>query len=221
MVSFAFEEESDEDNKIYFSDLYVSQDVFQQSRLVFLFSSHSEARAAFQSVVNEQGWRLTNQHGTVYLSCVHEGPLLTIQNLLQVPSDAFTWETLVSMTESFARSRFVDQILWEMTRNPIMDQWFVGRGYGRVTHRVPQATGLPYSFRPRWRRRPWRLSNWRMASAEKHGIIFEWVAGTSVGALNGALVLMDDIEAAEQLWTNISSEQVLQYPKAAAKKKPY
>ena len=37
------------------------------------------------------------------------------------------------MTESFARSRFVDQILWEMTRNPIMDQWFVGRGYGRVT----------------------------------------------------------------------------------------
>ena len=25
-----------------------------------------------------------------------------------------------------------------------------------------------------------------------------WVAGTSVGALNGALVLMDDIEAAEQ-----------------------
>ena len=89
---FAFEEESDEDNKIYFSDLYVSQDVFQQSRLVFpFFSSHSEARAAFQSVVNEQGWRLTNQHGTVYLSCVHEGPLLTIQNLLQVPSDAFTW----------------------------------------------------------------------------------------------------------------------------------
>ena len=58
-----------------------------------------------------------------------------------------------------------------------------------------------------------------MASAEKHGIIFEWVAGTSVGALNGALVLMDDIEAAEQLWTNISSEQVLQYPKAAAKKR--
>ena len=120
--------------KIYFSDLYVSQDVFQQSRLVFpFFSSHLEARAAFQSVVNEQGWRLTNQHGTVYLSCVHEGPLLTIQNLLQVPSDAFTWETLVSMTESFARSRFVDQIVWEMTRNPIMDQWFVGRGYGRVT----------------------------------------------------------------------------------------
>ena len=43
-------------------------------------------------------------------------------------------------------------------------------------------------------------------------------SGTSVGALNGALVLMDDIEAAEQLWTNISSEQVLQYPKAAAKR---
>lgn len=205
--------------KIYFSDLYVSQDVFQQSRLVFpFFSSHSEARAAFQSVVNEQGWRLTNQHGTVYLSCVHEGPLLTIQNLLQVPSDAFTWETLVSMTESFARSRFVDQILWEMTRNPIMDQWFVGRGYGRVTQGYHKQLDYHTAFvlGGGGAHGAYQIGVWQ--ALKKHGIIFEWVAGTSVGALNGALVLMDDIEAAEQLWTNISSEQVLQYPKAAAKK---
>jgi NTE family protein len=204
--------------KIYFSDLYLSQEAFQQSQLVFpFFASHSQARAAFQSVVNEQGWRLTNQRGTVYLSCVHEGTILTIQNLLQIPSDAFTWKSLVAMTESFARSRFVDRIVWEMTRNPILDQWFAGRGYRRRKQGYDKQ--LPYHtafvLGGGGAHGAYQIGVWQ--ALKKQRVTFEWVAGTSVGALNGALILMDDIEAAEKLWTNISSDQVLQYPKAAAK----
>ena len=60
--------------KIYFSDLYVSQDVFQQSRLVFPFFLVIRRREPlFNQWSTNRGGGLTNQHGTVYLSCVHEG----------------------------------------------------------------------------------------------------------------------------------------------------
>ena len=35
------------------------------------------------------------------------------------------------------------------------------------------------------------------------------ISGTSVGALNGALICMNDIEAAERLWKNISYSQIM------------
>lgn len=41
------------------------------------------------------------------------------------------------------------------------------------------------------------------------GIDFEGVAGTSIGALNGAFVVQDDFDAAWQLWFNLEPEQVV------------
>ena len=35
------------------------------------------------------------------------------------------------------------------------------------------------------------------------------MSGTSVGALNGALICMDDLERAENLWANISYSQIM------------
>jgi len=52
---------------------------------------------------------------------------------------------------------------------------------------------------------------------QERGINFKWITGTSVGALNGALILMNDVEAAVDLWANISNAKVLQYPLAEAK----
>ena len=41
------------------------------------------------------------------------------------------------------------------------------------------------------------------------GIKIKGIAGTSVGALNGALMCMDDLREAEKLWDNISWSQVM------------
>ncbi len=41
------------------------------------------------------------------------------------------------------------------------------------------------------------------------GIRFNAVAGTSVGALNGALMVMGDLEKAEEIWRNITFSQVM------------
>lgn len=41
------------------------------------------------------------------------------------------------------------------------------------------------------------------------GVKIKGIAGVSVGALNGVLMCMDDIEAAEKIWTNITYSQVM------------
>lgn len=41
------------------------------------------------------------------------------------------------------------------------------------------------------------------------GVKIKGVSGTSVGALNGALICMDDLERAENLWANISYSQII------------
>ena len=40
-------------------------------------------------------------------------------------------------------------------------------------------------------------------------IRFSAVSGTSVGALNGAMIVMDDLEKAENVWNNIHFSQVM------------
>lgn len=47
------------------------------------------------------------------------------------------------------------------------------------------------------------------AALREAGIKIKGIAGTSVGALNGALMCMDDLEKAESLWDNISYSQVM------------
>ncbi len=42
------------------------------------------------------------------------------------------------------------------------------------------------------------------------GMKIKGVAGTSVGALNGALICMDDLEKAEEIWGNMTYSTVLQ-----------
>ena len=53
----------------------------------------------------------------------------------------------------------------------------------------------------------YQIGAWR-ALAET-GVKFSAVAGTSVGALNGALICMGDIDKAEHLWREVSYSQVM------------
>lgn len=53
----------------------------------------------------------------------------------------------------------------------------------------------------------YQIGAWR--ALRESGITIRGVSGTSVGALNGALVCMGDLEKAEEVWENISYSQVM------------
>ena len=53
----------------------------------------------------------------------------------------------------------------------------------------------------------YQIGAWR--ALREAGVRIRAVAGTSVGALNGALICMDDFEKAEQIWENIRYSSVM------------
>ena len=53
----------------------------------------------------------------------------------------------------------------------------------------------------------YQIGAWK--ALKEAGVKLKGIAGTSVGSLNGALICMNDIEAAERLWKNISYSQIM------------
>ena len=53
----------------------------------------------------------------------------------------------------------------------------------------------------------YQIGAWK--ALREAGIHFSAVSGTSVGALNGAMIVMDDLEKAENVWNNIHFSQVM------------
>ena len=53
----------------------------------------------------------------------------------------------------------------------------------------------------------YQIGAWK--ALREAGIKIKGIAGTSVGALNGALICMDALEQAEALWENIRYSQVM------------
>ena len=53
----------------------------------------------------------------------------------------------------------------------------------------------------------YQIGAWK--ALKEAGVRIKGVAGTSVGALNGALICMDDVEKAERLWNTISYSKVM------------
>jgi len=53
----------------------------------------------------------------------------------------------------------------------------------------------------------YQVGAWR--ALKEAGVKIKGIAGTSVGALNGAMMCMDDLEQAEQLWSNLTYSKVM------------
>nr|WP_245249770.1 patatin-like phospholipase family protein [Vagococcus allomyrinae] len=56
----------------------------------------------------------------------------------------------------------------------------------------------------------YQIGAWR--ALQELGIEFELIAGTSVGALNGGLILQGELEAAEVMWSQIDTGKILTFP---------
>ena len=56
----------------------------------------------------------------------------------------------------------------------------------------------------------WQVGAWR--ALEEAGVRYNAVSGTSVGAINGALMAMRDLKQAEQIWKDIRFSQIIGKP---------
>lgn len=61
----------------------------------------------------------------------------------------------------------------------------------------------------------YQIGAWR--ALQEAGVQYEAVAGVSVGALNGALMTMRDLETAEKIWKNITFSQIIDVDDAQMK----
>ena len=53
----------------------------------------------------------------------------------------------------------------------------------------------------------YQIGAWK--AMREAGVKIKGIAGTSVGALNGALICMDDLTNAEKVWENISYSSIM------------
>ncbi|OTN77971.1 hypothetical protein A5886_003072 [Enterococcus sp. 8G7_MSG3316] len=204
--------------KITTVDFVPQRKAFQESQLTFsFFDSHSAGRTYFQEHLEAQGWQISTRQGRLYLSCCFEEDQLIIYALLHERNTQFSWQKYIGVIESFARSRFVAKVCWQIPDNPVLSDFFAKQSYQKVTDGFQKT--LVYNtalvLGGGGAHGAYQIGVWQ--ALQERGIRFNWITGTSVGALNGALILMDDVEAAVHLWANISSGQVLQYPLAEAK----
>lgn len=117
--------------------------------------------------------------------------------------------------ENIAKKRFVKKIILKLVKQSIqveeqlkkMNYDFIPeRGYVTSLH---YQTGLVLGGGGA--KGAYQIGVWH--ALKEMGISFDMISGTSVGALNGGLILQDDLETAEKMWRSIATEKILQLPK--------
>lgn len=200
--------------KFYPSD-WVRYPELMAGRLVFpFFPTHSEARRTLvQQVKAGQVWLLS---GGQLLLAIAGDKHVRITNLIQNPSNQLTWRKILTTVETFLRQQFVKSVSFPLAVGALAKDWLLEQGY-QVTDE-----GFYKSFHYRTAlvlggggaKGAYQIGVWQALKAES--ISYDWITGTSVGALNGALILMDDVAIACNLWLTISTDKVLAFPEASA-----
>lgn len=195
--------------KIYVSDLLAFWDTFQQTHLLFPFYlSHGQARSAFLAAVKRgDGYWVQRKSQWLLVDKIEAGDTWRINNLLI--STELGWRTAFLFLENAARQKFKRNLQLKLDANVILQQWLTTQGYQLVDgvwqKELKYHTGLVLGGGGA--RGAYQIGVWK-ALLEKN-IHFEVIAGTSVGGLNGALIMQGDYDQALALWEEIETDKVL------------
>lgn len=217
--------------KLYPGDFLQADAVFNDSRLILPFyGSHSRGREQLLAAVKDGAAYQIEAYGyRFYLAATEElRNTLTVTNLLAAPLDdrlprltgngngELTWRRLLEVLERTARSRFVAKLTIVLTTTAANQAWLEAQGYQSCAvgfeKELTYRTGLVLGGGGA--RGAYQIGVWE--ALQELEIPLQVVTGASVGALNGGLILVGDVAAAKKLWLAISTEQVLQFPRAAA-----
>ncbi len=195
--------------RVYVSDLLMDWKKFQQTQLLFPFySSHGQARTAFFSAVKRGGgYRIQYRSYWLLVDKIDQEDCWEINNLLI--STNLGWQTAFLLLENAARQKFKQALHLKFEANIVVHQWLVSQGYqlkaGIWQKELVYHTGLVLGGGGA--RGAYQIGVWK-ALLEKN-ITIEIIAGTSVGSLNGALIVQGDYDQALTLWEKIETNKVL------------
>lgn len=180
---------------------------FSEAKLLLpFFSSHQKARTAFSTAVKQE--KTFAIHKDLWIVIKRTAQSWEIENILTLAEIHLT-EGL-ELIEQAARSQFVAEISLKLTEDKILTDLLKQYGYvfendgyqKKLTDKTALVLGGGGA------RGAYQIGVWQ-ALLEKR-IKFSFITGTSVGALNGALIAQGDFSAAQKLWQQISTQQVLE-----------
>lgn len=202
--------------QIYPSQFIQSNPAFRQSKLVLpFFHAHSRAQEQYLVAVKAGcAYCMEALAHTLYFEATEElRQSLQVTNLLATGD--ITWTTLVELLENYARTRFVRKLNLVLETTATNEDWLLkqgfykqGEGYEKtLTYHTALVLGGGGA------RGGYQIGVWQ--ALKELEIDLPIITGTSVGALNGGLILVGNVERAKQLWLDLSTDQVLQFPQAA------
>lgn len=196
-----------------------SQQVSDSIQVLPFYNSHTLARQIFRKEVGENS-------GGAYVVYRGKVPSLfvlmengEVTNLLIKETLKISWTTIFAMIENLFKQSFQAEILFNFSRSLTLhlQEVFIQRGYTiqqdkRVIKKLSYRTALVLGGGGA--RGAYQIGVWQ--ALKELAIPFDIITGTSVGALNGALILQDDFEAAKNMWEKIDTQQILAFPTATA-----
>ncbi|MBO1304853.1 patatin-like phospholipase family protein [Enterococcus sp. 669A] len=196
--------------QLYPSELLRYQDTIQQARLLFPFDAvHSQAaQRMLQALKKGRVYCITVQHTQLFIEIQKIGTAWQVHNFLTVGE--LSWQEGIGLLETAARQNFRSQVVLVLAAPLPLANWLIDRGYTecdcgwrkKLTYNTALVLGGGGA------RGAYQIGVWKAMLENK--LPFQWVAGCSVGALNGALIAQGDLKAAETLWQEISTDKVLE-----------
>lgn len=191
---------------------YSSQSVSQETFLTSLAAYGDNARQSFSLK--------SNQKDVAFVSFFLQKGRYKVENFL-LRTSAFQAHGGVSFwlkqLEKNAKEVGAQEIVFDiLPLNQSLQEIFQAQGYQETSHvgRYQFTKRLSYStaivLAGGGARGAYQIGAWR--ALRELGISYTMLIGTSVGALNGALMLQDDFAIGEKMWHEIETQQILSYP---------
>ncbi|PZL69857.1 hypothetical protein CI088_16520 [Enterococcus plantarum] len=197
----------------------LSEQISQSRLLLPFYSTHTLARQVFSKKTRENSEisYVIYRGKKPYIFLTVEKGIVT--NLLIRESVKLSWSAIFLTIEHLFKQTFQPTITFIFTQSLTihLQEVFLRYGYAIHEDRI-SIKELSYNtalvLGGGGARGAYQIGVWQ--ALEELGISVDIITGTSVGALNGALILQDDFEAAKNMWEKIETQKILSFPTTTA-----
>lgn len=196
-----------------------SKQMSKSSQLLPFYTTHTIARQVFSQIAEDNSGRtyVIYRGRSPYLFVTIEAGKVT--NLLIQDTVKISWTAIFLAVEKFFKQTFQSTITFQFPQ-PLtihLQEVFLRQGYvleaGKLAIKeLDYHTALVLGGGGA--RGAYQIGVWQ--ALKELAIPLKIITGTSVGALNGALVLQNDFDAARNMWEKIDTQKILSFPTAAA-----